>query len=214
MTLQIKTYILGPLQNNTYLLADDHSGQAIIIDPSFDSGIILKDLALKKWQLNQVWLTHAHFDHLAGIPSLVKIVGKDLEIYLHPGDSDLYMQKGGADLFGFTIGDLPQNYHALEHNLMIQLGHETLQVRHTPGHTPGHVVFYSNGSGVAFCGDLIFEQGVGRTDLPGSSYPDLMTSINNQILTLPPKTLLLSGHGRETTVEREKQFNPFLAHLA
>jgi hydroxyacylglutathione hydrolase len=214
MTLYIKTYILGPLQNNTYLLIDDQTGQATIIDPSFDSESIIKELETNKWQLKQIWLTHAHFDHLAGIPRLGNIVGKDLMVYLHPGDSDLYQQKGGAELFGFTMGDLPKKIRWLKHNQSIDLGDEILQVRHTPGHTPGHVVFSHQGSGVVFCGDLIFQQGIGRTDLPGSSYPDLMTSINTQILTLPPKTRLLSGHGRETTVESEKQFNPFLAYLA
>jgi glyoxylase-like metal-dependent hydrolase (beta-lactamase superfamily II) len=87
----------------------------------------------------------------------------------------------------------------------------TFEVRHTPGHTPGHCIFYCAEAGVCFCGDLIFRQSVGRTDLPGGSWSALVESIREQVFTLPEETRLLSGHGEETTVGEEKSQNPFVS---
>jgi len=92
----------------------------------------------------------------------------------------------------------------------LRIGKERLEARHTPGHTPGHMVFYCKEAGVVFCGDLIFAGSVGRTDLPGGDYDTLIESIQVQILTLPDETRLLSGHGPETTVGDERAYNPFL----
>ena len=92
----------------------------------------------------------------------------------------------------------------------MHLGSNELEVCHAPGHTPGHVVFYSAAEKVCFCGDVIFWGSIGRTDLPGGSYETLIESIHQQILTLPDDTRLLSGHGSETTVGLEKRQNPFL----
>jgi hydroxyacylglutathione hydrolase len=94
---------------------------------------------------------------------------------------------------------------------MLQAGGYSFEVRHTPGHTPGHVVFYCAPEKLVFCGDVIFMSGIGRTDLPGGSYPALLNSIQQQILTLPDATRLLSGHGPETTVGQERLENPFLS---
>lgn len=210
MPLSIVTLQLGPMENNTYLLADTRSKQAAVIDPSFDSHIALRDIEQRGWQLAAVWLTHAHFDHLAGLNTVVNAVQPPAPVGIHRGDLALYRQGGGSQLFGLEIEPGPEPSIWFSHGQALQLGDETLSVRHTPGHTTGHVIFYSETAGAALCGDLIFYHGVGRTDLPGGSHSALLQSIRSQIFTLPSDTRLLSGHGPETTVKEELENNPFL----
>jgi len=198
------------MENNTYLLADTRSKQAVVIDPSFDSHIVLKEIERRGWQLAAVWLTHAHFDHLAGLNTVVNAANPPAPVGIHRDDLALYGQGGGSQLFGLEIEPGPEPSIWFTHGQVLQLGDETLSVRHTPGHTPGHVIFYSETAGAALCGDLIFYRGVGRTDLPGGSHSALLQSIRSQIFTLPPDTRLLSGHGPETTVKEEMENNPFL----
>lgn len=212
MSLLIETYTLGPIANNTYLIIDPVTHSAALIDPSFEIQTVIKRIRHAGYNLEQVWLTHAHFDHIAGVqdvlaatsPQPVQIIG------LHALDLPLWRSGGGASNFGVQLRLTAQPTVLFEHGQMLNLGSETLEVRHTPGHTPGHVVFYSAESAVVFCGDLIFEGSVGRTDLPGGNHSQLLDSIEKCILPLPPQTRLLAGHGDETTVGREKQFNPFL----
>jgi hydroxyacylglutathione hydrolase len=108
------------------------------------------------------------------------------------------------------IDPTPKPNVQLKHGQILALGKHEFEVRHTPGHTPGHVVFYSAAEKLLFCGDVIFWGSIGRTDLPGGSFDTLMRSINEQILSLPNDTRLLSGHGGETTVGSERRTNPFL----
>jgi len=133
-------------------------------------------------------------------------------VALHPDDLPLWRFSGGAALFGLPHFDPgPEPTVSLAHGMHLSIGTHDIEVRHTPGHTPGHVVFYAPASNLVFCGDLIFYSGVGRTDLPGGSWETLLESIRTQVLTLPDPTRLLSGHGPETTVGRERRANPFLA---
>jgi glyoxylase-like metal-dependent hydrolase (beta-lactamase superfamily II) len=118
--------------------------------------------------------------------------------------------QGGAPFFGMRIDPGPEPTIDLQHGMLLRLGSHELEVRHAPGHTAGHVMFYCAQQGVMFCGDVIFYSGIGRTDLPGGSYQTLLRSIQAQILTLPDETRLFSGHGPETTVGHEKRSNPFL----
>lgn len=210
MALEILTFQLGPMDNNTYIAADTASGQAVIIDPSFDSETLLTEIERRGWKLNAIWLTHAHFDHIAGIKALVTALNPPPPIGLHPADLPLWERGGGAQMFGLQIEMGPDPTIALEHGQILQLGESTIEVRHTPGHSTGHVVFYSPQDAVVFCGDLIFYRGVGRTDLPGGSHSLLLRSIREQVLNLPPETRLLSGHGPETTVGDELEDNPYL----
>jgi glyoxylase-like metal-dependent hydrolase (beta-lactamase superfamily II) len=203
MPLDIVTFELGEMANNTYLVADPQSGQAVVIDPSFESAIILEEAARRAWQITAVWLTHAHFDHIAGVRRLVDAAQPPIPVGLHPGDFPLLRQNGGSRLFGIQIDPVPTPGIHFDHGQVLKIGQQSIEVRHTPGHTPGHVVFYSADSGVVFCGDLVFFHGIGRTDLPGGDYQTLLRSMHTQIFTLPPETRLLSGHGPETTVQEE-----------
>lgn len=210
MTLSIQTFILGPLQNNTYLIADEETRQAVLIDPSFGAKTLLPQIEKSNWHLTQIWHTHAHFDHIVGSPGVSTQFTPPLPLGLHPLDMDLWQRKGEAPTFGIEMDPLPQPSIWFSHAQKLSLGKETLEVRHTPGHCPGHVAFYSESAHVLFCGDLIFWHSIGRTDLNGGDYETLITSIENEVLLLPLTTKLFSGHGNETTVEEELQHNPFI----
>jgi hydroxyacylglutathione hydrolase len=210
MPLEMVQFALEPMDNNTYLVADSVSGQAAVIDPSFNSQVVLKAARQHGWNIRAIWLTHAHFDHIAGISTLQEHSAVPLPVGLHPDDLPLWRQSGGAHLFGLQIEPGPEPVQHFSQGEKLALGEQILEVRHTPGHTPGHVIFYSADLGAAFCGDLIFFRGVGRTDLPGSSHSLLLRSIREQVFSLPPPTRLLCGHGQETTVADEMRENPFL----
>ncbi len=132
-------------------------------------------------------------------------------VALHPDDHVLWRAGGGGAKFGFDIDPGPEPTIDFQQGQILKLGSNEFEVRHTPGHTKGLCVLYVAKEGVCFCGDLIFKGSVGRTDLPGSDWASLENSIRSQIYTLPNETRLLSGHGPETTVGEEKQFNPFVS---
>lgn len=210
MALEILTLMLGPMENNTYLIADTETRQAAAIDPSFESQEVLARLEEHGWTLTAIWLTHAHFDHIAGVKLLSESTSPALPVGLHRADLPLWKQGGGARTFGLEIDPGPQPSLSFEEGQTLRLGSQSLAVRHAPGHTPGHVIFYSAAAGVAFCGDVIFYHGIGRTDLPGGNHAMLLESIRQKVFTLPPNTRLLSGHGPETSVAEEMAENPFL----
>jgi glyoxylase-like metal-dependent hydrolase (beta-lactamase superfamily II) len=208
--LKIVTLTLGPVQTNCYLIADGHTRQAAAIDPAWDGATIVERAARLGWQIEQIWLTHAHFDHMAGAKAVVTAIDPAPSVAMHPQDLPLWQMKGGAPYFGMDIDPGPDPDVNLAHGDVLQLGEYQFEVRHAPGHTPGHVVFCCHTEKVTFCGDVVFYGSIGRTDMPGGSYATLMDSIQRQILTLPDETRLLSGHGPETTVGRERRGNPFL----
>ncbi len=207
--LEIVTMVLGPVQTNAYLVGDVESKEAVVIDPAWDGEAILAEAAKHGWRIKQVWITHAHFDHIAGTGAVVRGCEPAPGVAVHPADDFLWRAQGGAPWFGMQIDPLPTPSTALAHGQVLRLGQVEFEVRHAPGHTPGHVIFYSSQAGLAFCGDVIFQGGIGRTDLPRGNYEALMTSIREQVFTLPEETRLLSGHGLETTVGIEKAYNPF-----
>lgn len=210
MPLEIVPFVLGPMENNTYLLADSESGQAVVIDPSFDSQILLDEVARRSWKLQAVWLTHAHFDHIAGVRLITSSAEPTLPVGLHPYDLPLWRDGGGARMFGIDVEAGVEPALNFSHGQSLQLGSHSIEVRHAPGHTPGHVIFYLPENGAALVGDVIFFRGIGRTDLPGGSLRELLQSIRAQVMTLPPETILFSGHGAKTSVADEQRENPFL----
>jgi hydroxyacylglutathione hydrolase len=208
--LEIVPFILGPVQTNTYLVGDPNTGQAAVIDPAWDGQVILDEARRRGWRIGNIWLTHAHFDHLGGAAAVADGSSPPPPVGLHPDDYPLWRNQGGARLFGFRIDPGPEPTIDLVHGQILRIGENLMEVRHTPGHTPGHVIFYCKKAGVVFSGDLVFAGSVGRTDLPGGDYDALIQSLRTQILTLPDETRLLSGHGPETTVGAERIYNPFL----
>lgn len=206
----IESFLLGPLGNNSYLIFDTGSKEAAVIDPSFDPAPIrsrLDDLGLN---LRYILLTHAHFDHIAGVSDLVSSTSPHPIIAIHRLEMPLWNNRGAANQFGFNLPALQVPDFFLEDGNILELGNTRIQAVFTPGHTPGHLVFYISEIQVVFTGDLIFFRGVGRTDLPDGDSNLLYRSIDEKILTLPPETRLLSGHGPATSVADEMKMNPFI----
>ena len=208
--LEIISRVLGPVSTNCYLIADPDSGEAAVIDPAWDGQIILAEAQKRGWKIGQLWYTHAHFDHFGGAAEIAKAPNPLPMVALHPLDHDLWQLKGGAPLFGMHINPGPEPTVDLAHGQILRLGNIEFEVLHTPGHTPGHVVYYCPKETVLFSGDLIFQGGVGRTDLPGGDWEALVESIRKLVYTLPEDTRILSGHGEEMTVGEEKRSNPFV----
>lgn len=208
--IDLATFVLGPLENNSYILSEDDSREAFIVDPSFDPVPLVQYVEQNRLIVKAILLTHAHFDHIAGVPYLVGILPASPGVALSAADAFLYAQSGGATDYGIRLGELPSITQTLVHGQKLHLGNESVEVRAVPGHTPGHVLFYIPSMEAALCGDLIFKQSIGRTDLPGGNYDTILSSIHSQVLTLPLATTLYPGHGPFTTVAEEMSTNPFL----
>ena len=209
MTISISTLVLGPIENNTYLIADERSKIAAVIDPSVASRDLLQKIKDNDWHLEYILITHAHFDHIGGVKWLKGQFEHDIKVALHPADLELWQSGGSARDFGFEFDPGEDPKLMIENNQILKLGSISIEVLHTPGHTPGHVTFSIEKSLAAFCGDLIFYHGIGRTDLKISNEDDLLKSITDKIFKLDPNTTLYPGHGPATTVLEEMENNPF-----
>lgn len=208
--LEIVSFTLGPVQTNAYLIADPETKEAAVIDPAWDGQIILAEAQKRGWRIGHLWYTHAHFDHIGGAAAIADALNPLPLVALHPADHVLWRAGGGGKMFGLPIDPGPEPSIDFGHGQTLRLGSNTFEVRHVPGHTPGHVLLYCPSAKVCFCGDLIFAGGVGRTDFPGGSWEQLVASIRKQVYSLPDETTLFSGHGPETTVGEEKVSNPFV----
>ncbi len=210
MGLVVKNFVLGPIENNTYLIFDSDALDAVLIDPSAPSREIIAFLSENNLNLSQIWLTHAHFDHIGGVRWFKNQTQKSIRTMIHTDALPLWEKRGGADDFGFDFDPGPPPEMRIAENDRLTVGRSQFTVLHTPGHTPGHVTFYSRVESLAFCGDLIFFHGVGRTDLEGGDHKALAASITAKIFSLPDETVLYPGHGKATTVKEEKANNPFV----
>ena len=162
--LEIISFTLGPVMTNAYLIADTESKDAAVIDPADEGNVILSEAKKQGWRIGNIWLTHAHFDHLAGAGVVADGINPPPRVALHPDDYPLYRMQGGAPLFGMKIDPGPEPTVDLRHGQILHLGDFQFEVRHAPGHTQGHVVFYCSQEAVVFCGDVIFQGSIGRTD--------------------------------------------------
>jgi hydroxyacylglutathione hydrolase len=207
--LTIRTFTSPVFGQNAYLVSCASTGAHIAIDPGGLAAEMAAALESAGTELRAIVLTHAHLDHIEGVAELVAATGAP--VHLHPGDLPLYNAAAQqAAMFGHRVRTPPPPDHELAAGQVMTVGECRLEVRHVPGHSPGHVLLYSAEAGVAFVGDVVFEGSIGRTDLPGGSFDELMRSIREQVLTLPDETRLLTGHGPETTVAQERSTNPFL----
>jgi hydroxyacylglutathione hydrolase len=201
---------LGPLDNNTYVVVDEASGHAAIVDPSFDSRFILQEILSAGWTLRFVLNTHAHIDHVVENAFFVRTGAAPLA--LHPLDLPLLSAlEQQAAWLGMEVPDFVAPDISLTHCGEIAIGDSRLSVRHTPGHSPGHVCFI--GDDFALVGDVLFQGSIGRTDLPGGSHDELLSSIRGELMPLPDETVVYPGHGSTTTIGHERRSNPFLVGL-
>ena len=207
--LQIQTFVAAGFGENAYIARCVESGEAVAIDPGGEAGTMADWLETRGLALAAVLLTHAHYDHIEGVARLLERAPAPL--HLHPADRPLYDGVAQqAAMFGLPPLNLPPVDHPLEAGTSFTFGACTLEVRHAPGHSPGHVLLVAPDAGLAFVGDVVFQGSIGRSDLPGGDYRQLMRSIREQVLTLPDDTTLYPGHGPATTVGHERVSNPFL----
>ncbi|HEU5210197.1 MAG TPA: MBL fold metallo-hydrolase [Longimicrobiales bacterium] len=207
--LHVETFASGAFAQNGYIVWEDDATFAVAIDPGAAAPTMADFLVDNGLFCEAILLTHAHLDHIEGVAELVRRTGA--AIHMHADDRALYDRvQQQAVAFGLEVESQPPIDATLEHGQRLRFGGIELEVRHVPGHSPGHVMFYSGEGGFALVGDVVFAGSIGRTDLPGGSMPTLMQSIRSQVLTLPDETVLYPGHGPSTTVERERVGNPFL----
>jgi glyoxylase-like metal-dependent hydrolase (beta-lactamase superfamily II) len=199
---------LGVFGVNNYLVHSPGSAKAILFDACEDYPSILQKIEELKLELVYLVNTHGHGDHIAGNEAIIKETGAKLMI--HPLDQP-YLTDPNLNLSVLMGGALnsPEPDRLLNEGDVVELEELYFKVLHTPGHTPGHITLVSD-EGFAFVGDVIFRESIGRTDFPGGSYHQLANSIRSKIYTLPGETILYNGHGPQTTVAHEKQFNPFV----
>jgi hydroxyacylglutathione hydrolase len=197
----------GQFAQNCYLVADRRTRDAVIIDPGEEPAMFLAELDTRAWTLRSIWLTHAHIDHIMGVGVVHRATG--VPIHLHPLDRSLYdaLPQYGAWV-GMQLEAPPPPDAELRAGQTLRVGQVEIEVRFTPGHSPGSVSFVTQG--MVFGGDVLFNGSVGRTDLPGGDYATLMATIQTQFLSLPDSTVVHSGHGPDTTIGVERLTNPFL----
>jgi glyoxylase-like metal-dependent hydrolase (beta-lactamase superfamily II) len=206
--LIITTLPVGMIQTNCYIAACEETKEAAVIDPGGNPERILAEVERQGLRVKVVLNTHAHFDHTDANGAMVDATGAPLA--LHPEDEPLLSASGGAALFGLHADASPPPDLELHDGDKLEVGTLCFRVLHTPGHTPGHVCFYEANQGVLFDGDVLFHRGIGRTDLPGGNWQQLMDSIQRILFALPDETVVYSGHGPATTIGEEKQLNPWL----
>ena len=201
----------GQFIENCYLVVDEQSRECAIVDPGEEAGLILHKLASTGAKPVAIWLTHAHIDHVLGVPRVAAETGA--AVWLHTADRPLYdAVPEQAAWFGLEAAALPPPDRSFAHGDTVRVGELAFAVRHAPGHSPGSVSLV--GPGVVLGGDVLFAGSIGRTDLPGGDFDTLIASIERELLSLPDATIVYSGHGPETTVGRERRANPFLTGAA
>ncbi len=215
MSWNIDCVVVGPIQCNCYVIVEEQSRKAYLIDPGAESKELMQHLAKRKLDLQAILITHAHIDHVGGIE---EVIGKfPVKAYYHQGDSFLYQNLAmQAELFGVTPAHLmaaqpASGEAALQHDREFPLDGGRIRVIHTPGHTPGSVCFHASGDGsLLFSGDTLFAGSIGRTDLWGGDFDQIIDSIKARLLTLDEATQVYPGHGPATTIGEERRDNPFL----
>ena len=208
--LKYLTIPVTAFAQNCSLVWDDATKQAAVIDPGGELDRLLAEVARLGLALEQIWLTHAHIDHAGGTAELAARLGLPI-IGPHPGDQfwiDGLPQQGA--MFGFPHADSFTPTRWLHDGDTVELAGHVLQVRHCPGHTPGHVVFYSPEMQRAFVGDVLFAGSIGRTDFPQGNHGQLIESITTRLWPMGDDTVFIPGHGPESTFGRERRSNPYV----
>ena len=207
--LLLETLPVGALECNCSILGCPDTKEGIVVDPGGDADRILE--IVRHYDLTVRWVihTHAHLDHIANTRDVVEATGAT--IALHP--DDLFLYDGflvQAAMFGWQVRPVLPVQHALKHEETLTFGKRSLDVLHTPGHTPGSCCFRLADEALLLAGDTLFQRSIGRTDLPGGDYPTIERSIRERIYTLDPDTRVIPGHGPPTTVGDERRQNPFV----
>lgn len=208
--LHYQTIPVTPFQQNCSLVWEDATMTAAIIDPGGDLDSLLGAAQTLDVTITQIWLTHAHIDHAGGAAELARILRIPI-VGPHPADQfwiDALVDQGR--MFGFPHADKFTPTRWLADGDSVALGNHMLQVRHCPGHTPGHVVFHAPELKRAFVGDVLFAGSIGRTDFPRGDHDTLITSITTRLWPMGDDTVFIPGHGPESSFGRERRSNPYV----
>jgi len=208
--LQFQKFELGPIGTNAFLVWEENGADAILIDAPPDAKSTIEPLLkLRGLELNALWLTHGHWDHMAGAAELTS---GDMDVLGHKDDLELFENPQCMSSFampGMDFQPIQVTQWVADGDKLDLFGRE-VNVLHVPGHCPGNVAFHVSSEGWCFVGDAIFAGSIGRTDLPGGDFATLEKSIREKLYSLPGATSLHPGHGPETTVEHEMATNPFV----
>jgi hydroxyacylglutathione hydrolase len=209
MSKRLETLVVGPYEVNCYLFWDEATQEGVIIDPGADAGAIVQAVTEYRIAPRAVLLTHGHGDHIGAVREVMNRF--DLPLYASADEVPL-LTSAAANLSAFMGQAMttPKPDVTPADEQLIVLGAVQCRVLATPGHSPGGICFLDETDGVLFCGDVLFQGSIGRTDLPGASHDTLITSIQKKILILPDTVICYPGHGPRTTVGAERRTNPFL----
>jgi glyoxylase-like metal-dependent hydrolase (beta-lactamase superfamily II) len=211
--MDVRTFTVGPVQENCHIARRDDSDQAIVIDPGEEAPRLLEALETLELNVAAIVLTHTHFDHVGAVAPLARATGADvwcpeLEV---PVLADIMRYVPWPEFGPFDSYDAD---HTVAGGERLELAGFEIDVLFTPGHSPGHVTYSIPAEQAIFSGDVLFQGSVGRVDLPGGDGPTLMQSLATLVETLPDETVVYPGHMGNTTIGRERATNPFLAQLA
>ncbi len=210
----VKMLQVGPIMTNCYIVGCEETKQGAIIDPGGNGERILAEVQRLGLEIKYVINTHGHFDHTLANEEVMEGLKESQQqpplLAIHEADAPMLKSSGGALLFGMRNFSSPAADMYLKEGDVLTLGQVKLKVLYTPGHSMGSVSLLNEEEKAVFDGDVLFNMGIGRTDLAGGSFETLMDSIRNKLLTLPDETVVYSGHGLTTTIGRERAGNPFL----
>ncbi len=205
----LETFPVGPLACNCTILGDEEAHEAIVIDPGDEVGRIHRRLAEQGLKLKQILVTHGHIDHVGGALKLKRLTGAP--IFLNENDLPLLkMMAMQAAWVGMATPETAAPDESLAEGLSVGLDRYPAQVMHTPGHTQGSICLHFVPLKLLVAGDTLFAGSIGRTDLPGGDFGQIMDSLHTRLLALPDDTKVLPGHGAATTIGMERKDNPFL----
>jgi len=207
--LLVETITGGPFVQNCFVVADEATRHALVVDPGNVAPPILEAVRTMEVQVQALFATHGHIDHVSAAADLVDEL--DVPFLIHPLDREwLTYIAQQCRAFGLPPHQAPERVEELAGGQVIELGTKRSEVILTPGHSAGGVCLHFAEQGVVFAGDTLFAGSIGRTDLPGGSMETLLTSIRTKLLTMPDETVVYTGHGPATRVDRERTSNPFL----
>ncbi len=206
------TLVVGPLEVNCYILFDPVSKSAFIIDPGGDAALIKEAIEANGLKAEYIVNTHAHFDHVGANREMKDLTGAQVALHSHDAVLMTEASEHGA-IWGIETKAQPAPDLLLKDGSTLSAGPVTLEVLHTPGHTPGGVCLYLRDAGIIFTGDTLFASSIGRTDLEHGSHDELIESIRTRLLPLDDGVRVYPGHGPATTMGMEKEINPFVAEM-
>jgi glyoxylase-like metal-dependent hydrolase (beta-lactamase superfamily II) len=212
--LQVKIVPVTAFAQNCSIVWDDDSKQAVLIDAGGDAQKLQQEVETLGLTVQALWVTHGHLDHVGAVGELARVWQVPV---IGPQQEDQFWLDALQDVsvrYGFPVPEPVHVTQWLEGGEILTLGEHEFEVRYAPGHTPGHVMFYSAEYGLLWTGDVLFKGSIGRTDFPRGNHQQLLDSIQRECFSLPDDTQFISGHGPISTIGHEKQFNPFVASKA